>query len=358
MAGFAERGVNDGDYAAAVALNVRGDNVADVATITPHPAAAADPLVARFLTHLEAERMASRHTMAGYLQDIGQFAEFAWPAAKGDEFAWERVGREQARGFLMAFHREGCAAATTRRKLAAMRSFYQFLIKEKAYSRNPFAGLRGPRRVLALPVTLNERQVEMLLAAPLAELQAQRVAKRGTPAVAAAYACLRDAAILEMLYSTGARLGEVAGLRHEAVDFRSGVVRVLGKGRKERLTVLGGPALRALQRALEQAEALWPGATAADGILFRNLQGGPLTPRSIERHLKRWLAAAGLPAAITPHKLRHSFATHLLNAGADLRSVQELLGHASLSTTQIYTHVSIERLKEVYREAHPRSRRG
>jgi integrase/recombinase XerC len=261
----------------------------------------------------------------------------------------------RARQFLVAFHRAGCAPATTRRKLAALRTFYRFLIREELLGKNPFSGLRGPRRAFGLPIVLNEGQVASLLAAPGRELESLQADAAGGLPPEAVYARLRDAALLEVLYSTGGRVTEVAGLRLDRVNLTDGVARVLGKGRKERLCVLGRPARAALGRALEFAERLWPEAAARDGVLFRNLQGGVLTPRSIERNLKHWLAAAGLPDAITPHKLRHSFATHLLNAGADLRSVQELLGHASLSTTQIYTHVSIERLKEVYRKSHPRA---
>lgn len=341
----------------AVTLHLRTAAVADTAALPVRPEIATEPQVARFLRHLTAERHLSAHTVAGYLQDIGQFAAFLWPGEATRIGDWTAVERNQARQFLVAFHRAGCAPATTRRKLAALRTFYRFLIREGVATGNPFAGLRGPKLTRALPVVLNEEQVEALLAAPgreLAELRQRH--GRGGVAPDAVYARLRDAALLEVLYSTGARVSEVTGLRLDRVDLDAGVVHVRGKGRKERLCVLGRPAVAALQQALDQAEALWPGVTADDGVLFRNLQGGVLTPRSVERNLKQWLAAADLPATVTPHKLRHSFATHLLNAGADLRSVQELLGHASLSTTQIYTHVSIERLKEVYRRAHPRAR--
>jgi len=330
--------------------------VGEAAVFPVRAQVAADPWIVRFLTHLDGERNLSGHTLAGYLQDVGQFAAFVWPD-EGDlpPYDWARPDRMRARQFLVAFHRAGCAPATTRRKLAALRTFYRFLIREGLLGKNPFSGLRGPRRAFGLPIVLNEGQVASLLAAPVRELEALQAGAAGGLPPEAVYARLRDAALLEVLYSTGGRVTEVAGLRLDRVNLTDGVARVLGKGRKERLCVLGRPARAALGRALEFAERLWPEAAARDGVLFRNLQGGVLTPRSIERNLKHWLAAAGLPDAITPHKLRHSFATHLLNAGADLRSVQELLGHASLSTTQIYTHVSIERLKEVYRKSHPRA---
>ena len=338
-----------------VTLHAHSAPTSDTATLPVRATVASSLWVSRFMAHLAAERNASQHTVSGYLQDIGQFAAFIWPDDPSEGYDWATVDRNQARQFLVAFHRGGCAPSTTRRKLAAVRTFYRFLIREGAVSCNPFAGLRGPRLKHALPMVLNEGQVDMLLAAPVRELAALRANAGGALAPEAAYARMRDAAVLELLYSTGVRVSEGAGLRLDQVDLDSGVARVCGKGRKERLCVLGRPALAALRRALDAVEQVWPGATDRDGVLFRNLQGGPLTPRSIERHLKHWLAVAGLPEVITPHKLRHSFATHLLNAGADLRSVQELLGHASLSTTQIYTHVSIERLKEVYRSAHPRA---
>ncbi len=357
QAGRAESWPDAADYGDdSVTLHARAADAPDTAALPVRTDVAADPHVARFLAHLAAERNVSAHTVSGYLQDIGQFAAFLQPDPSHARCAWTAADRARARQFLVAFHREGCAPATTRRKLAALRTFYRYLIREGAAARNPFAGLRGPRLARTLPVVLNERHVEALLAAPGRELEALQAAPGGGLAPDAAYARLRDAALLETLYSTGARVAEAAGLRLDRIELDSGVARVLGKGRKERLCVLGRPAAAALRRALEAADRLWPGAAARDGVLFRNLQGGPLTPRSIERNLKHWLAAAGLPGTITPHKLRHSFATHLLNAGADLRSVQELLGHASLSTTQIYTHVSIERLKEVYRRAHPRAR--
>jgi integrase/recombinase XerC len=317
--------------------------------------AAGDAAVRRFVTYLRAERNASGHTVAGYVQDIGQFAAFVWPAPSvKPPFAWDAPPRDQARAFLVAFHHAGWSPPTTRRKLASLRAFYRFLEREGMVAANPFAGLHGPRLGRHLPAVLDVRGVEALLAAPLADLAARR-ARHGAVAPSAAYAALRDAAIFEALYSTGCRISEIASLTWGGIRFDQGTVIVEGKGRKQRLCVLGGPACRALHALRDQARALWPAASGAGARLFLNTQGGPLTPRSIERQMKKWLKAAGLPPELTPHKLRHSFATHLLDAGADLRSVQEMLGHASLSTTQIYTHVSIERLKEEYGKAHPRA---
>lgn len=316
---------------------------------------ACDATVARFVTYLRAERNASEHTVSGYVQDIGQFAAFVWPSeAERAPFRWREPTRDQGRAFLAAFHRAGCSPRTTRRKLSSLRAFYRYLERESLSAANPFAGLRGPRLARRLPMVLNLREVESLLAAPLAALAAQR-ARHGAVAPAAEYAARRDAAIFEVLYSTGCRISEIAALTWGGIRFDQGTTVVEGKGRKQRLCVLGRPACDALLALRECAAALWPGAASSGSPLFLNVQGGPLTPRSIERQMKKWLREAGLPPEVTPHKLRHSFATHLLDAGADLRSVQEMLGHSSLSTTQIYTHVSIERLKEEYGKAHPRA---
>ena len=317
--------------------------------------AAGDARVVRFVAYLRAERNASEHTVSGYVQDIGQFAAFVWPGdGEKPPFRWEAPRHEQARAFLVAFHRSGWSPTTTRRKLSSLRAFYRYLEREGLVPANPFEGLRGPRLGRHLPAVLGVKEVEALLAAPLAALAALR-ARHGAVAPVSEYAALRDTALFEALYSTGCRISEIAALTWGDIRFSQGTTVVEGKGRKQRLCVLGGPACRALQALRAQADALWPDAATDRSPLFLNAQGGPLTPRSIERQMKKWLKAAGLPPEITPHKLRHSFATHLLDAGADLRSVQEMLGHASLSTTQIYTHVSIERLKEEYGKAHPRA---
>jgi integrase/recombinase XerC len=227
---------------------------------------------------------------------------------------------------------------------------------------NPFASLSGPRRPRTLPNVLSVQETARLLAAPRQAAARQTgptgslSTRRGKAEID--YGVLRDIALLEVLYSTGCRISEATGLTDDRVDLLSGVVVVRGKGRKERMCPLGAPAGRALEAALEARDGLFRirgRAATAKRPVFVNLDGGPLTPRSVERNLKKYLAEAGLNPRLTPHALRHSFATHLLDAGADLRSVQELLGHASLSTTQIYTHVSVERLRKVYDDAHPRA---
>ncbi len=316
---------------------------------------AGDPEVVRFVRYLRAECVASEHTVSGYVQDIGQFAAFVWPSPEPvSALAWALPDRAQARAFLAAFHRHGWSPATTRRKLASLRSFYRYLEREGCVRADPFAGLRGPRMGRRLPAVLNIGEVTALMAAPLAALAAWR-ARNGQVPPLTEYAAWRDMAVFEVLYSTGCRVSEIAGLSWGDIRFAQGTTVVEGKGRKQRLCVLGAPACEALRGLRERASLLWPGASAADAAVFLNVQGGRLTTRSMERQMKVWLKAAGLPPEWTPHKLRHSFATHLLDAGADLRSVQEMLGHASLSTTQIYTHVSIERLKEEYAKAHPRA---
>ena len=320
-----------------------------------HPGLRSDPLVYFFQQHLRVERDASEHTAAAYLQDLAQFAALAFGGATPPPFDWAAPDRFTVRGFLVDCQKGGAAPATTRRKLAAVRAFYTFLIREGRVERNPCAGLRGPRLARRLPHVLTVRQVAALLQAPLADLKARQERSGVPPPPIEAYAAWRDAAIFEVLYSTGARVAEAAALTRAATDLDEAVVRLRGKGRKERLGALGRPAVEALRQALDFAAFIWPESARAAAPLFLNLRGGALTPRSIERQMKRWLAAAGLPPRLTPHKLRHSFATHLIEAGADLRSVQELLGHASLSTTQIYTHVTVEHLKEIYTRAHPRA---
>ncbi len=221
---------------------------------------------------------------------------------------------------------------------------------------NPFSGLQQPRASRHLPHILSKGEMLRLLEAPARLRAAARTKERKGPTRFADYAALRDTAILELLYSTGMRIAELCGLTDARLDLISGTALVRGKGKKERFCPIGRPAVLALQGALEARDS-WLATLGVERTtaLFVNQRGGRLTPRSVERKLKTYLAEAQLDPGITPHVLRHSFATHLLDAGADLRSVQELLGHASLSTTQIYTHVSVERLKEEYGKAHPRA---
>ena len=239
-----------------------------------------------------------------------------------------------------------------------MRSFYKYLEREGLASGNPFAGLKAPKRARKLPSFLSQAEVIRLLDMPSKLRREARPHRKDRERKLADYAALRDSAMLEVLYSTGGRVSEIAGLVEPQVDLLSGVVQVRGKGKKERLCALGRPALKALRASMNLRADLWPELERRrplDRPLFLNTRGGKLTTRSVERLLKKYLAAANLNPLISAHALRHSFATHMLDAGADLRSVQELLGHASLSTTQIYTHVTVEKMKKVYDDAHPRA---
>ena len=211
---------------------------------------------------------------------------------------------------------------------------------------NPFGLLHGPRKAKRLPKSLSVEDVTRFLARPMEDL------KDGT---LDAYSACRDAAFFEALYSTGCRISEMAAVKWGEIDFGRGTLIVTGKGSKERLVILGRPALAALSRLREEAGALGPELSADGADTFLSPTRRPVSPRLMQRRMKVYLAEAGLPTDLTPHKLRHSFATHLLDAGADLRSVQEMLGHASLSTTQIYTHVSVERLKDAVARTHPRA---
>lgn len=316
-----------------------------------------DPCIKQFAAYLKAERNASPHTLINYFSDLRQFAVYAWGADAKPPFAWKEVDRFAARRFLAEFQKSGMSPATTRRKVSSLRSFFRYLLRQEQISSNPFAGLVMPKRTRRLPRVLSIREVSKLLQAPAAAFVPAGENMKPVERAWRDYAWARDTAILEILYSTGMRVSEMTSLTDSQVDYLSGLIRVRGKGRKERLCPFGRPAHRALRVAAEKRGIFWSllGKNASPPALFINRRGGRLTSRSVERLLKKYLALAGLDPNVSPHALRHSFATHLLDAGADLRSVQELLGHASLSTTQIYTHVSVERLKEVYEQTHPRA---
>lgn len=316
-----------------------------------------DPCIAHFVNYMETERNASRHTISNYLIDIAQYVVITWGEKAGPPVKWGSADRFSGRKFLVEFQKRGNEATTTSRKLSSLRSFYRFLEREEYVESNPFGGLRPPRKPRKLPEVLSIAQVTALIEAPLKIFKRDKAARGGGTTQLGEYAALRDTAILEVLYSTGARVSELAGMVEGDLDLLSGVVKVRGKGKKERMTPLGGPATRAIKELLAKAGEIWPaaGLKSRNRPVFMNQDGGVITTRSIERNLKKYLAEAGIGSGFSPHALRHSFATHMLDAGADLRSVQELLGHASLSTTQIYTHVSVDRLKKVYSDAHPRA---
>lgn len=315
---------------------------------------AGDPLALDFIRHLQTERNDSQHTIAAYSRDVGQFAAFAFGENALPPFDWTSISRDAARAFLVALSHSEAEPGTIRRKLSALRTFYKFMVRENHLENNPFAGLRGPKMKRGLPDVLSEQEVAQLLDANTppeydSVAESTELPKR--------YVALRDSALLELLYSTGARVGEAAALRVGDVDFSGGFAKVFGKGRKERLCPIGRPARKAIDRMLEMSSRVFgeKETLSQDSPLFRNARGGRLTTRSMERLMKRCMAKAGIPGDFTPHALRHSFATHMLDAGADLRAVQELLGHASLSTTQIYTHISVEHLRRVYHTSHPRA---
>ena len=315
-----------------------------------------------FLRYLRAERQASEHTTAGYFQDAAQFLQanpqIVVTAADGTRRCdWAAVTEREARHFIAELSRRQDKATSVNRKLSGLRSFFRYLLREEKIPQSPFHLLRGLKHGSPLPVVLTVEEVGTLLDTPERFWQDAASATKATHLETQdpEFLALRDHAILEVLYSGGLRISEAMGLDREDIDFAGGVFRVRGKGKKERLCMLGRPAIRALQAYLARRAASGLGEADASGALFVNIRGGRLNPRSVQRAFETYVAFAGLPAEVTPHKLRHSFATHLLAAGADLRTVQEMLGHANLATTQIYTHLEVGRLIEVYAQAHPRA---
>jgi integrase/recombinase XerC len=292
-------------------------------------------LFARWLT---VEKGYSDHTADNYLRDINGFA-----ATVADETRLADIGATEIRAFVYALHGVNKPSSVAR-KLSALQTFFRFLVQAKAISRNPLIGVARPKQGRYIPVFLTVDEVFRLLEAP------------GPQDPFAD----RDQAILELMYSTGMRVAELVGLRMNSLDFEGEMVRVTGKGNRERLVPMGRPAIDALHRYFpERLTLLTSGSrnqTAVDPqCLFVNHRGGRLTTRSVERLVAMYAERAGLLCRVTPHALRHSFATHLLEMGADLRLVQELLGHASLSTTQRYTHLNVDHLMAVYDQAHPQA---
>ena len=284
----------------------------------------------KFLSYLKVEKNSSLHTITNYSIDLRDLADFV-----GDKDVGQ-IDVIDVRKFLVDLRQKGFKKTSIARKMACLRSFFKFLGREGLRKTNPMVGLVGPKLDKKLPVFLSEDDMAKLLDTPA------RDDVQG----------LRDKAILETLYSTGVRVSELVGLNVESIDFIGGAVRVMGKGKKERLAPIGDKALRAIKHYLEQ-RAKKGGATQR--AVFLNKDNRRLTDRSVRNILDKYIRIASLRHDISPHSLRHSFATHLLNRGADLRSVQELLGHANLSTTQIYTHLSTDKLKSVYDQAHPRA---
>lgn len=323
----------------------------------PHDVVARDPHVQGFLRHLQTERNASVHTVSSYRGDLAQFVTLmGWkPAFPGAALPWRSLDLTLGRKYVLELQKLGLARVSMRRKISSLRALCRHLVREKVLPASPLAGLQSGKVPRRLPQVLSVAQVKKLLEAPAAYWPRTFADKTPGDRAAAEFAAARDAAVLEVIYSAGLRISEAVGLDTDSVDLIGGTCKVRGKGKKERLCLLGGPAVRAIRTYLDHCQAWGLRSAQPRTPLFRNQRGGRLTARSVQREFKVYLKEASLSPNCTPHKLRHSFATHLLDAGADLRSVQELLGHANLSTTQIYTHVSTERLMQAYAKAHPRA---
>ena len=305
-----------------------------------------------FLRYLELERNASSHTVSAYGADIGEFCTLIMEDPEFDDFG--TVDRDQARSFVLKLNGSGCTKRSVQRKLSAMRSFYRYLMRKNHVTSNPFANLPPIKSDKPLPVVMQQKQIETLLESIPLYWEQKTADGNIRNAELARGAALRDLALTETIYAGGLRISEAVGLNMEDMNLAEMLMEIRGKGKKERLAALGSAAVKALREYFQFRRSC--GFSNAPGTpVFLNKSGERLTARSYQRNLQEYLRFANLPPDFTPHKLRHSFATHLLDAGSDLRSVQELLGHENLSTTQIYTHVSIQRLKDVYAENHPRS---
>jgi len=323
-------------------------------------------IIQKFLDYLKYERRFSEHTAKCYGADLAQYGEFLYGTpedgqSEGESISFDHSGPATAvatkvdlridqmllsastdsiRAYLAYLNEKDYSKATIARKLATLRSFYKFLVKRNNLTANPVTAVRTPKQDKKLPKFLEYEEVKRLLDTPPMNT----------------WLGARDRAILETLYSTGIRVSELVALNMEDIDFLGEVVHVRGKGKKERITPIGASALQTIQHYMEFRNKRAQNNSNFDAkVLFVNKHGRRLSTRSVRRKMDKYLKMAGLDPAISPHTLRHSFATHMLNNGADLRSVQELLGHQSLSTTQVYTHLTTTRLKEVYENAHPRN---
>lgn len=292
-------------------------------------------LIDRFVGYLADERNLSPHTRTAYRRDLGEFQAFLERQGGSSRDALVKIDSFLLRRYLAELHKRNQRTSIAR-KLSSLRTFFRYLVREGLLASNPAAGLLTPKLNRYLPKTLSVDEASALM-------------ERG---YGNSLLDLRDRAIVELFYSSGLRVSELTGLDVGALNLREKLVRVLGKGRKERILPIGGKAHQALLAYLGER-----GMPDEKEPLFLNAQGGRLTPRSVQRNLKTRLIKSGVIKDISPHALRHSFATHLLDGGADLRAIQELLGHASLSTTQKYTQVSVDQLMAVYDKAHPRSKK-
>jgi len=300
-----------------------------------------DP-IEQYGAYLRAERNVSPHTLKGYLSDLRQFSEFlineGVGGGEGVETALRQVDAPMVRAYLGTLARV-CRKSSIGRKLAALKGFFRYLVREQLIVRDPLFGFATPKQEKPLPAFLSVDDVFRLLGG---------VQGVGAPE-------LRDRAILEVFYSTGVRASELVGLNWGDIDFQLGIIRVIGKGSKERIIPIGAVALQALEAYRTEQGRKWGCTAKGKAPVFLNQRGFRITTRSVARIVEKYLRATGIQVRMGPHGLRHTFATHLLNSGADLRVIQELLGHASLSTTQRYTHVNLDQLTAVYDRAHPRA---
>jgi tyrosine recombinase XerC len=290
--------------------------------------------LSQYLEYLRHERNASVHTISAYRRDLTQFSVYLGEK----EILLRRLDNVQVRGFMALLHERRLRKSTLARKLAAIRSFLQFCVKKKWIAENPAKVVATPKQEKRIPSFLSEEEMADFLEIPPSDHPLD----------------LRDKAILELLYATGIRVSELVGINHEDVHFRERLIRVRGKGKKERLVPFGRVAEDGLKSYLRMKSLLLKGRIGEDA-LFLNYQGDRITSRSVERMVDKYILQTALKRKISPHSLRHSFASHLLSRGADLRVIQELLGHESLATTQKYTHLNLGQLMDVYRKSHPRS---
>jgi integrase/recombinase XerC len=290
--------------------------------------------VTRFLQSLRNERRLSPHTESAYARDLASLVEYC---AQHDITAWDTLDPQHVRSFAAQCHRRGLAPRSVQRRLSAVRSLFRYLIREGALKRDPAADVQAPKSRKRLPVTLDADTMARLL-------EFRTDDRLG----------LRDKAIMELFYSSGLRLAELLGLDLTDLDLRDRTVRVLGKGRKARIVPVGRHAAEALSRWLTERTAL---AGIGEQAVFVGVNGCRLGPRIVQKRIEQWARRQGLPAHVHPHMFRHSFASHLLESSGDLRAVQELLGHANISTTQVYTHLDFQHLARIYDAAHPRARR-
>lgn len=297
------------------------------------------PMVDKFLRYLQVEKNTSPLTVQNYTADIDLFSTFL-TARFGKSFEWQKVGVLDIRAYLALLNKEKYARTTIARRISSLRSFYKFLLRENYVEQNPFVQVRTPKLEKKLPVFLEEMEINELLTLPNKNLLG-----------------LRDQSVLELLYATGCRVSELVGLKIVNIDLSNQYVLLLGKGNKERIVPIGHTCSKAIQQYLQKTRGFLMKKYNAEehDNLFVNSRGGPLTDRSVRRILDKYIIQLATQKNVSPHTIRHTFATHLLDHGADLRAVQELLGHANLSTTQIYTHITTERITSVYQKNHPRA---